>query len=101
MIVCLGLNSIIIKYIEFDCQTSTIAGFTDARIEICTESDESMLTKPDINGTLFLCSADTAANFLLMSNSVAENLGVKGHRFWLLDVDATYPSISSSDRTSE
>lgn len=47
-----------------------------------------MPTKPDINGTLFLCDADTAAKFLLMSNSVAESLGVKGHRFWLLDADA-------------
>ncbi len=43
---------------------------------------------PDIDGTLFRCGTDTAASFLLMSSSVDENLGIKGHRFWLLDDDA-------------
>ncbi len=47
-----------------------------------------MSTKPDINGTLFLCGADTAAKFLLMSDSVANHLGVRGHRFWFLDAEA-------------
>lgn len=47
-----------------------------------------MTTKPNINGTLYRCGSDTDADFLLMSESVAEHLGVQGHRFWLLDTNA-------------
>ncbi len=47
-----------------------------------------MPTNPDITGTLHLLTgAGSSAQFLLMSAEAGEVLGVRGHRFWLLDAD--------------